>query len=395
MDAKLISKLKAMEARHNVIKHLYADPETSAAAGRFIAGAIKANEELAEALSAKPEKRDPKVAAKLKVLMGLVDDARNGDNNARVELNALRTQTINNYVRANSNWLMFWRSVTLADDEAPEFEYTYKEEVKVFIGGQDGGRRRFKVARDYQKVTVDLYTLKTETPEYPTRDLYRGSAGLRELARAQYDLGWSMMNKVDRVLFAQMASVAFAAFTTTGNKLSRTYNVSDNVVTANLPGTNVLTPDDGLNSGSTKFRESAVRTLATYFASWGGATIDPIGATGAILVPSSEATHLMHEFKPSTTAQNNAGQDVVAQPFTIDWGRRWTIIPDVTLALGTCYPVPSQPIGEVYFKPSQDRVKTKESEDDPDREWQEASKVIGHAIPEPWRPRVCKLTYHT
>lgn len=395
MDAKLISNLKAMKDRHDVIKHCYADPNTSEAVGTFIKKAIAANELLAEALAQKPDKRDPKVAAQIKHLCGLVDLARNGDANARIELNRLRTTTINNYVRANSNWLLFFRSVTLADDEAPEFEHTYKEEVKVFANGQDGGRRRFKVARDYKKVPVDLYTLKTETPEYPTRDLYRGSAGLRELAQAQYDLGWSMMNKVDRVLFNLLNTIAFAPFVTTGNKLNRTFVLSDNVNTANIPTSNDLVPDDGLNSGSTRFRESAVRTLATYFASWGGATIDPINTTGAILVPSSESTHLMHEFKPSSVAQNNGGQAVVAQPFTIDWGRRWTFIPDVTLAPGKCYPVPSQPVGEVYFKPSQDRVRTLVSEDDPDMEAQEASKVVGHAIPEPWRVRVCRLTYHT
>jgi hypothetical protein len=73
-------------------------------------------------------------------------------------------------------------------------------------------------------------------------------------------------------------------------------------------------------------------------------------------------------------------------------GIRWTLVPDVTLPRGVCYPVLNRPVGEVFYKPAFDEefVNT-----DRRKNWETRSqqKVIQFAVPEPWRVNALRVTY--
>ena len=331
-----------------------------------------------------------------------MDRARNKDAEAVTELNALRSQTIDLYVRAMSNFISFFRPVTLQPNEQVCYINTYRNPISVRYMGQDGGVQTVKAVRAQYPIFVDMREITTDEVGYQIRDINLGP-DIAASAQATVDISWDMANKVDYLAFLMMTSGQslakqgiFGPFNLTGAPLDRTWIPNDRIVASNLPTTNDLScSDNGTGAGqSNLFRLNVIRTIMAYCEAWGNIWGAPIRPTGLIIVSSADVTQLASEITPTSLIFPNAVAEGLLQSYTqFDYmGIRWTLVPDVTLPKGVCYPVLNRPVGEVFYKPAFDEefVNT-----DRRKNWETRSqqKVIQFAVPEPWRVNALRVTY--
>ena len=182
----------------------------------------------------------------------------------------------------------------------------------------------------------------------------------------------------------------------TGTPLDRTWIPNDRIIATNLPTSNdVSCADNGTGSSqSNKFRLSVLRTILKYCEAWGNVWGAPIRPTGLIHVSSADVTDLAAEITPTSLIFPNAVAEGLMQNYTqFDYmGIRWTLVADVTLPSGVCYPVLNRPVGEVFYKPAFDEEFV---ETDRRKNWETRSqqKVIQFAVPEPWRVFALRVTY--
>jgi hypothetical protein len=113
------------------------------------------------------------------------------------------------------------------------------------------------------------------------------------------------------------------------------------------------------------------------------------------MVPSIDCTDLAEEIEPTSLIFPNQVAENVLQNYSqfTYLGIKWTLVPDVTLTQGLCYPVLNRPIGQVYYKPSMDEeiVETNRR-----KNWETRvqKKVINFTIPEPWRVNALRVVYN-
>jgi hypothetical protein len=335
----------------------------------------------------------PVTAERRKEMLRLVQDAWDSTEK-KAELCGLRVTTVDNYVRATSAFAsLFFRRVDLADDERPVFQHTYRNEIRVHYMSEDGQARSIKAVKAQKQIFIDLRVLTSDEVSYQIRDVYQGD--ITDMSLATVDIGYDMTNKVDAEAYNLMhtGSVLYGNFTTTGAKLDRTWVPNSRIHTPNLPTTNDIVLSG--NTTSTKFRLQVVRAILKYCESWGNIFGAPLRPTGVILVPSSDSTDLAEEILPTGSTNNSVADGVLSDYTQFDYMKtRWTLVPDVTLAPGVCYPVLNRAIGEAYFKPSMDEefVETFRKKN---LETRSQNKVVGFAIPEPWRPFATRVRYTT
>jgi hypothetical protein len=346
----------------------------------------------------KPQPEDAR-----KKLIALMERARNKDEEAVTELNALRSQTIDLYVRAMSNFIAFFEPVNLDPDEQVKWTNTFRNPVGVRYVGQDGGPRQVKAVKAQKHTFIDMREIETDEVGYQIRDINLGT-DIGAAAQATVDLGWDMSNKVDKEAFtllttgqSQSAMGIYGPFKLTGAKLDRTWIPNDRIIAANLPDTNHLVlEDNGAGAGqSNRFRFAVCRAIVKYCERWGNVWGTPIRPTGIIMVPSIDCTDLAEEIEPTSLIFPNQVAENVLQNYSqfTYLGIKWTLVPDVTLTQGLCYPVLNRPIGQVYYKPSMDEeiVETNRR-----KNWETRvqKKVINFTIPEPWRVNALRVVYN-
>ncbi|HVM48382.1 MAG TPA: hypothetical protein VMU04_10160 [Candidatus Acidoferrum sp.] len=337
----------------------------------------------------------------------LLERARRGQVEAATELNALRTTTIDLYVRAMSNFIAFFRPVNLEPNEQACFVHTFRNPVAVRYMGQDGGVKSVKAVKAQRPIFIDMREITSDAVGYQIRDLNLGP-DVAAAAQATVDIGWDMANKVDFEAYTMMTSgestlgtgyegySIYGPFNLTGTELSRTWIPNDRILPSNLPTTNDLVlSDNGSGEGqSNQFRLAVFRAILKYCEAWGNIWGTPIRPTGMILVSSADVTDLASEITPTSLIFPNAVAEGILQNYSqVDYMNvRWTLVPDVTLPSGVCYPVLNRPVGEVYYKPAFDEEFV---ETDRKRNWEERSslKVLNFAIPEPWRVNALRVTY--
>jgi hypothetical protein len=335
-------------------------------------------------------------------LRKLMERARNKDADAVSELNALRTTTIDLYVRAMSNFTSFFRPVNLQPNEQACFVHTFRNPVAVRFMGQDGGVKQVKAVKAQRPMFIDMREITTDAIGYQVRDINLGP-DISAAAQATVDLGWEMANKVDYEAYVMLTGgksttkqSVFGKFNLTGAALDRTWIPNDRIVAANLPDTNDLVLDDnGTGAGqSNKFRLNVCKAIVRYCEKWGNIWGAPLRPTGLIHVPSIDVTDLADEITPTSLIFPNALAEGLLQSYTqfTYLGIKWTLVPDVTLASGTCYPVLNRPVGEIYYKPAFDEEFV---ETDKRNNWEtrSARKVLNFAIPEPWRVNALRVKY--
>jgi hypothetical protein len=349
-----------------------------------------------EMLGAKPEDH--------KALADLVKLSRLGDMAARQELNTIRIEKVDGYIRAMSRYLDFFKVINLKDDEAPFVEQSNRRETQVSYVTEDGPVRSMKVTKQTNLTGIPLHTLSSQTVTVPLRDIYTGS--IAKEANATVDIGYDMTAATDRIAY-ELYLTASGNFVTTGLETSRTFVTNTFLNTANLPLlNNIILPDNTefvapllgqpqIQESTALFRTDVIDAAIWYCNSWGGALEGgDLFPTGVIKIPSSEFYGLSKQFKPVGQAFNDVANKITQSYLTFEWmGIQWVLEPDVTLPLGTCYFVMNQPVGHWYTKTSQDQEHYAIF---PQKNYEERSlsKVIGGYIAQQWTPRFLSVTYH-
>jgi len=350
--------------------------------------------------------------AKAKALQ-TVRDALAGDREAIRSLNALRLETVDNFVKAGSNWMRFFDVISLRNDEEPGIKNTTMNEIRVGYVAQHGAPRMIKVPPHDAHTRIPLRDVSTEKVGYFTRDIYRGD--IAALAQATFDLGFDLQFKLDRLAFdlytAPLGSGgAFGAFVTTGARVSRDYNAHSGIITSHLPTTNDITVytdaigptgiyNDPASAIVGRFGVRVLQEIIRYADSWGNLFPSRINATGEVVVPSSDLfTILMDHTQIQSTQGNPNATDFSRQVQENGYlqlqyaGRTWRFIPDVTIPTGTAYPVFSNKAGTVFLKPGLDEEVT---ETDRQKHYEERfiTKVFGAYIVKQKRMNVARFTY--
>lgn len=313
-----------------------------------------------------------------------------GDKDKQQALNELRVETVNNYIRATSNFAsLFFQEVSLGESDRPVIQNETSREIDISYLAQDGRERTVKAVAPQTETMVDLRFLNSDSYGYRVQDIYSGN--VTQAALRTVDIAFDLQNKIDAEA-KTLLDGALGSFTLTGNKQDRVYVANSRISTGNLPTTNDVTASG--TSSSTKFRLEVIRTIMKYCDQWGNAFADgPLRPTGVILVPSIDATDLASEITPDGSTSNAVADGVLSNYSSFTYmGVNWTLVPDVTLTSGKCYPVLNKPVGNLYSKPSmnQEFVET-----DNRKNWEERSQrvVFGSAIPSPRKVNALRVTY--
>jgi len=330
--------------------------------------------------------------------IALMKRAHDGDQEAKVALNALRSEQINNFIYPSLNFgSLFFRIVELGDADRPVIQNETKQQINVGYMGEDGEPVLIKAVNPQAETLIPLKTLATEKFGYRLRDIYNGN--IAASAQRNVDIAFDMANQVDALAFALLTAAlgsggAFGAFTLTGNKVSRVYVPNTRIDTSNLPSTNDIQAPN--SNGSSKFRLEALRSLIGYCDQWANSFSDgPLRPTGRIVVPSQDAVQLADEIVPTGSTNNSTADQLMNNYTSFDYlGVRWTIIPDNTLPAKKFYAQLTKPVGTIYTKPSHDDVFEDVFKS---KNWAERgmTKVIGFTIPAPHRVNVARVAYRT
>jgi hypothetical protein len=351
--------------------------------------------------------RDRKEASER--MQKLLSRARNKDEDAIQELNELRMEKIDLYVRATSMFAsMMYRTVPLKDNEQACIETSYRNPVAARYIAQDGGSRTVKAVKARKQTFIDMKEITTNDVGYQMRDIQQGP-DIDAQSQATVDLSWDLSNKVDlegfNLLYGGVLNGnnygigVYGAFKTTGARLDRTYIPHARIITANLPTTNDYANSDlddyGTATDTGKFRLAVIRKALAHCAAWGNIFDNkPVRPTGAIFIPSSEVMGLALEIKPTGIVNNPVAEGIMLDYITFDYmGVRWTLIPDVTLPPGRCYVVLNRPVGTMLVKPSMDQEFV---ESNPRKNWETraATKVANWYVLEPDRVFALRIAYN-
>ena len=352
-------------------------------------------ENLQGALDGANEETDKETAA-------LYKRAHAGDREARVELNALRIELVNNYIIPTLNFGSFFEVVTLADNESPYIQNNTRQQIKAGYISQNGDPLMTKVIPSQTEYPVDLHEVVTDEVTYKTRDLNKGD--ITAAAKSTFDIQFDLRNQIEQILFNLLTdgtAGAYQAFDFTNAKPDRrTLNLNTRVRKSVLPTTNDISV--GTPSGSTVFDFATLQAIVNYAARFANCFPDgELRPTGEVIVPADDITGIANTF---TTVINSAGPkptDIVEQLASNGFyqvgrylGVDWSLIPDNTIARSVCYPKFNRPVGKVFFKPSFD-----DAEETVDRKHNTATiwakKVTGAYIPIPQRVNAARFTYST
>lgn len=331
----------------------------------------------------------------------------------RKELCGIRVETVNNFIRAQGNFLTnFFVEEPLGDADRPVIQNETKNQISCGYIGQDGYPRAMKAINPQTETLIDLALVSSDKVGYFIRDIYNGNVAT--VAQRTFDIAADLTFKVDRLAKSLMTAAlgsggVFGAFVTSGTRQDRTYVPHSGIDTDNLPATNDIVLDQSnyaswgaekYNADSTedtshanRFRLDVMRAVMTYCTKWGGVLGGPLTPTGLIIVPSGDAVGLMKEVSVTSNTFNDVAQGLLHNFLSVNFaGVQWTVLPDATLASGTCYPILNRPIGKFYTKKSWD------SEDvvtDKTKNWEERyqTRLVGFTTPSPWRPHACRVTY--
>lgn len=343
-------------------------------------------------------------------MIQLLDGARNKDNECITALQELRREDIELFVRAQSNFGLFFTPKTLADSEQAVYVHTYKNPTNVKFIGQDGHIGTQKAVKSQKQVYVDMREISAEVG-YQIRDVNLGT-DIVAAANATVDVAWEVNNKIDYEAFKLLINGGiFGPFTmgTPGSStaLNATFIPHWRIQTANLPTTNNISlaagtavvnklglVANGTSTGqSNLFRFDAIQAVVDYCESFGDIFGKKMSPTGAIIVPSSDVSGMTASVKPLTLFFNEIAEDVLKDYSAFEYLKHnWVMIPDATLSPGCCYFVLNEPLGDKLTKPSLDW-------DDVDtnrkKNWETrtTNKTLQYFVAERNRPNIVRVIY--
>lgn len=312
--------------------------------------------------------------------------------------------TTENIVRANSNWLPFFESRSLGDDEQPVIlPDRYGMQITVDTIGLDGGNRTIGAQRsDLSPLWVPLHMRATNWIEYPLADVYAGSA-VKELALSQFDVARDRAWRTDAllagyILYGGANTRLVETFVTTGDVSVRDYFPHPRVNVSNLPAGNLVTLAG--NSATSLFRKEVFDAIIDYCRAWGddvmeGGTPTPV----EISVASSQVTGFLKQVS-LTSYENFAVKQIFEGGMLLSYGGyNWIVTGNNTIDpnAGMAYVRMDQPIGLVFDKPSLAKAITDET---PALVVQNKGRTCeiwceGFGMPVHWRKRMFGVCFKT
>lgn len=379
----------------------------------------------ASPFSLAPDPKDTKeITDAKKNALETLRSALKGNEQAKRDMAAIRLETVDNYVRASSNFMSFFNVISLKDNEQPYIQNTTSQEIRVLYLSEDGEPKQVKAIRPTAEAAIELRQLTTEPVWYRTRDIYKGN--IADLARKTFDLGFDAKNGFDRTAYTLMTTALnsggpYGTFSLTGSKVSRIYVPNSLVITSHLPTTNDLTvkrrtvntktgqvvwldASDAVVSTEAAaatngfFGLPVLQDIVRYCTQWGDIFPDgPLQPTGEIVVPAIDIQDILTGLG---TVQVNVQQTSIQEQVQKNgfanighwFGVDWKLVPDVTIPSGTCYPKLNKSAGNVYLKPSMDEEFTEtDNTKHTEKRWQ--TKVFGITIIGQRRYNMLRLTY--
>lgn len=288
-----------------------------------------------------------------KAYFELLTKSRAKDVAATAEMTKIRLVRVENFLRARSNVMQFFDTVTLGPSEIPYIENGSKGQITVAYIGQDGRARRTQGIKYQEQAQIQLKLLSTEEFEYPLKDMYKGAVA--EEYKATVDMSWDLDRQVEALAWPYLQA-QIGAFTLTGSRAGQTYIPHTAVNVNNLPTTNLLVVPG--NTNTSLWRKECFDVILKYARAWGDAWPEGGLSPVAVYVPSSEVMGFLDQIT-LTSQSNSLSEQVMTTGFLYDYGGvKWNVIPDVTLdpEEGMAYVRFNKAVGTFFTKPFMDDV---------------------------------------
>jgi hypothetical protein len=345
--------------------------------------------------AAKPENYDAAQAAHREILERLLSDDRAVRSEAQAEYQEMVIFTVENFLYPSSNWVRFFETGVLGENDQPWFENVEHFEVDINVVGQDGGAPRWQAQNAHSKQMIPPYRLSSDELEYPIFDDLTGK--IADRSKMNIDIAGDMGWKLDTQLFGNLQDL-IGPFTLTGDKLSRVYVPHSRIIAANLPTTNLLVPAG--NTSTTLFDKRCLDAIIAYCRAWG----DNLFGDGPLIpvsvsVPSAHITGFLSDVL-ITDPDNVMNRQVFDFGIIMQYGGyKWMFIADNTLdpAEGLAYVQFNKPVGKHWTKPAGDRLIIDDSKamQKENRESMLMNKLFFTAIPSNRRMNIAAVQYRT
>lgn len=358
------------------------NPTNYAAAKAFLEGALGA-------IHTDEHKKD---------MRDMVVAAQAGDLEQQAALRLLVATNVGHLVRVAGTWVQWYKTESLAADEAPLLRRYVPQQVNVRIANSDGTlATRHAMPNVEDSSLVDLFFVLTDSFVGTLFDVNKGFIGDAQLGTV--DLAMDLMEKIDGLLQTPFTvgsanSVFTSAFTADGSTASH-YHLSSRIFASNLPAGNIIAPSS--NGAATKPRFDTIRAIDQYFSQWGtGFFGEGDFSAATIHVASGIASQFGDEFT-ATTVANLYTDGLYGNRAVVGFnGRNYTIVPDNTIdpADKHVYVRSTMPAGIYFDKPAGALVHREDHVRENEFEVFERS-AMGLAFPTTWAPRVLAVKFKT
>lgn len=337
----------------------------------------------------------PNAEANRNEYRSLVQRARDGDALAKAEVTSIRVTRTNNFIRAKSNVMSFFETETLGPAEIPYIENHSMGEITVSYIGQDGQARLTQGVKYQQQTQIELTIVSSGDFEYTLKDMFRGTVA--DENKALVDIAWDIDRKIEKLTWPFLQA-QIGAFNLSGAKAGQTWVAHSAINVNNLPTSNLLVIPG--NTPTSPFRKECFDAILAYCASFGDSLPDGQGQINpvAIYIPSSESMGWLPQVT-LTTFGNFVTEQIFQTGYLFDYGgRKWVIIPDVTLDpnLGLAYVRTTVPVGIFFEKPFMDDVIEDNSTAlrKQNKARMSMSKCVGWGLPSTAKMGVIAVQYH-
>ena len=333
----------------------------------------------------------------------LITASRAGNAEATSQLQAIRIETVQNFLLASSNAMSFFEVIDLASDEVPYIQNHTRNEINVTYMGADGRPRKVQAIKQQQEQRVDLRFFTTDEYEYPLVDPYRGE--VKEASLAQINVADDFNKQLSKQLWPYIQGT-IGNFGLTGKKQSRVYVPHSTIVVGNLPTTNALiplNPETGTtdNTATSLWRKTCMDAVLKYCAAWGSeAFIDGAIVPAAVYVPSLHVMGWLDQVT-LTNFPNTVVEQIFENGFVISYGGnvKWALIGDTQLdpANKTAYIRTNKHVGKFFTKTKLDEVIIDDSKamKIQNKESMQMKKLIGVGLPSPWNVNAMAVQYRS
>ena len=325
------------------------------------------------------------------------------------ELAAYREFQILNDIMASPWALAAFQAVTLMDDEMPLLDFPMSRlhnrfKVKSISDAGRPTEAMWGSTRDMQQ--LDIGEITTPLVRYSTRNLQEGD--INELNRIQQQLAYEMDMGIDKLARANIDANVVAS------GLQDDLNIHEDIVLDNIPDLNFLDLSgvgDPVAPGVLTIEK--LKMILIHILKFGTAgdgdrpftisnmQVSPENVQDSWdfidLVSGWDTSATQDTWNPAMTIPVEARAEIFRTgSLTQAWGQAWTNTPNPQIEKGIMYVFTTEPVGWVFYKPSNDVILNYDERNDPNYALERigetmARKACSFYIPSSWRRRFLKV----